>query len=92
MVIGVASANRAWTRPNVVLIVYFIGHIYPLLISYLHLPAMVSEDNKMDAHELSVSRTNNWIIKSVLIVNQVVYLILIQTHHTPRLTNRGSGK
>ena len=63
MVIGVASANKAWTRPDVVLIVYFIGHIHPLLISYFHLPAMVSKDNKMDAHELSVSRTNR-IIKS----------------------------
>ena len=92
MVIGVASANRTWTRPDVVPIVYFIGHIHPLLIPYFHLPAMVSEDNKMDAHELSVSRTNNRIITSVLIVNQVVYLILVQTDHTPRLINRGSGK
>ena len=92
MVIGVASANKAWTRPDVVLIVYFIGHIHPLLISYFHLPAMVSEDNKMDAHELSVSRTNNRVIKSVLIVNEVAYLILVQTHHTPRLTNHGSSK
>ena len=64
MVIGVASAYRTWRRPDVVLIVYFIGHIHPLLISYFHLPAMVSEDNKMDAHELSVSRTSNRIIKS----------------------------
>ena len=72
MVIGVASANRTWAWPDVVLIVYYICHIHPLLISYFHLPAMVSEGKKMETHELSVSRTNNWIIKSVLIVNEGV--------------------
>ena len=63
--------------------------MHPLLTSYFHLPVTVSQDKKMarQTHEFSVSRTNDRIITSVLIANELVHLTPVQTHYIPQLMN-----